>query len=118
MEQWRYMEMQRQWMARQQYNHMSTQHHQQSHPQQYLKGLKRPLPNKPTPLTNHSINNHHSNSPKEDGPAEPPSKQPKLSSKPDDDKDSPQDGMEEAKNDLSSPLNANSKETTTIETSN
>lgn len=54
-QQWRYMEMQRQWMAARQ-QHMSQQ--QQPPHQQHKSGLKRPLPNKPTPLTNNgNVNN-------------------------------------------------------------
>ncbi len=119
MEQWRYMEMQRQLMShqQQQQQHMSSPHHHQSpHPQQHSKGLKRPLPNKPTPLTNNNstVNNHHSSmttNDKEDDQTEqpPPSKHPKLASKADSDKGLQQETMDE---------DNSVNETPAIETSN
>ena len=113
MEQWRYMEMQRQWMARQQ-QHMVPHPHQQPHPHQHPKGLKRPLPNKPTPLTNNSVasGNHLPGESEKQASEEPPMKQPKLSTKENESQDI------ENTHDSSSPHPANSNETTMETTSN
>ena len=85
MEQWRYMEMQRQWMAARQHQQYMSQPHPQS------KGLKRPLPNKPTPLANNNHvagSNRVSNSNSESEPTgEPSAKQPKLTQEAENDKE-------------------------------
>lgn len=101
-QQWRYMEMQRQqWMAaaaaRQQ------QQQQNTPPPSHTKpggGLKRPLPNKPIPLTNNNGNTpepppdqHLSNSTTSEGDTTPhPTKRPKLSPEDTGDKLSLEDG--------------------------
>ena len=91
MEQWRYMEMQRQWMAARQHQQQMTSYHQ-PHPQS--KGLKRPLPNKPTPFANNNHvagSNRVSKSNNESDPTgEPTAKQPKLTQEAENDKEEPE----------------------------
>ena len=94
MDQWRYMEMQRQWMARHHHDRMSPQGG-------VAKGLKRPLPRTPIPLDKQVPNSMEQTEP-------PPAKQPKLSEETEDEDDKDLAGEEES----SSPV----KETTSLET--